>query len=331
MIRTSPDYQEHIDRKLSAIPIPDLRGKRVLDIGCDHGHWSFMAVARGASEVLGVDRNREVRGMGYRNLVKENNVLAKEAGYHNCRFQQFDLGKQWPDLGRADVIFLFSLYHHIFDNCGDHRAIWYWLWRNTAADGELIWENPVDCTDKVVQHNMRASLQPQYALDRIMEAAKIYFIPELIGNAGHEETRWVYRFKPRAIPTYIQNGMIKEGAGGAAPCFLYADGRRQKEIEHVLGFLPYPGSLNLRMEMPFDFEEHYVRAEILDVVARGMGLDVDWAPRWCRFYPLAINGIPVEAIRFEGDNYPLTMVELIAPHGLRYQLRNSDKVRLERP
>jgi hypothetical protein len=52
---------------------------------------------------------------------------------------------------------------------------------------------------------------------------------------------------------------------------------------------------------------------VLDVVARGQGLDVDWKPRWARFYPFS----QAFAFRFEGDTYDERFVELISDHVLR--------------
>ena len=113
-------------------------------------------------------------------------------------------------------------------------------------------------------------------------------------------------------------------AGGAAPAFRYAGGRRQKEIQAALGFEPVPGSLNLQADRPFDWDRGYVRAEISDVAVRGKGLDTDWALRWCRFYPVVVDGIPAWAMKFEGDTYRPNFVELIAPERLRDHLKSND-------
>jgi CTP-dependent riboflavin kinase len=110
------------------------------------------------------------------------------------------------------------------------------------------------------------------------------------------------------------------GAGGATAAFEHAGGRRIGEIAEVLGWRPFPGSLNVRLEVPFDWNDGYYRAEILDVVERGRGLDVEWRPRWARFYPVTIDGVDACAMRFEGERYPAELVELIAPWRLRDRL-----------
>jgi SAM-dependent methyltransferase len=116
------DYQtkERMALKRQAIPLPDLKDKTVLDIGCDHGYWSFLACQMGASSVLGIDRNRKVKDR-MADLVAVNTEAARLMKLP-CEFRKYDIGRQWPNLGRFDVSFLFSLYHHIYQNCGDHNA-----------------------------------------------------------------------------------------------------------------------------------------------------------------------------------------------------------------
>ena len=117
-------------------------------------------------------------------------------------------------------------------------------------------------------------------------------------------------------------GTVQSGAGGASKAFAYADGRRIAEIERVIGVRPLPGSLNVRLSAPFDWDgAPYTRAQILDVVDRSKGLDSEWAPRWGRFYALSVDGIPCWAFRFEGERYPLNFIELIAPVRLRDHIR----------
>ena len=87
-IREHADYQKfsfqlgkitnvgsRMQQKLAAIEdvIPDLTGKDVLDIGCDFGFWSFLSAERGADKVVGLDRNRDVKGLGKVDLVGLNN------------------------------------------------------------------------------------------------------------------------------------------------------------------------------------------------------------------------------------------------------------------
>lgn len=324
----SPDYAqfsledgnlvpgERMQKKLDAIPFPDLNGKKVLDVGCDYGQFSYYAALKGASSVLGLDRNRNVKGVGPMNLIETNREVAK----HNrlrCSFKKIDLGKQWHEYGEFDVVFMFSMYHHVFENVGDHKPIWFWLYRHCKPGGVVLWENPVDLADVVSDRHISGGKREDYTREKILEAAGVYFDIEHIGGAKHEPHREVYRFTAKALPDVRFKALLQDGAGGASKAFEYLNGRRQSEIENVLGYRPHPGSLNMLASAAFDWETGYYRAEVLDVVERGKGLDVEWRPRWARFYPVAVDGIQSHVFRFEGEKYPLHFIEAISPVRLR--------------
>ena len=126
-MRIQPDYQffdfagngaigsvgERLRLKMNAIPLPDLHDKEVLDIGCDFGFWSFLAASLGAKRVLGLDRNRSVKGTGFVNLVEMNRQNAQENGLPACDFAEVNIGKQWREFGRFDARILAR--HHGFD------------------------------------------------------------------------------------------------------------------------------------------------------------------------------------------------------------------------
>jgi 2-polyprenyl-3-methyl-5-hydroxy-6-metoxy-1,4-benzoquinol methylase len=315
---TSGDYQteKRVAQKKAAIPFPDFVGKSVLDVGCDHGYFSFMAARQGASKVLGLDRNRDVRGKGPTNLIAQNTAIAKfDSQLIACQFEHINLGKQWHEYGKFDVILVMSMYHHWYEQCGDHRAIWFWLWRHCAE--QVLFEGPMDDSDPVVRANVS---KPGFMADNILAEACHYFDAEYIGPALHEPTRVVYRFTPKPLPTREYGVMVCGGAGGAAPAFEYESGRRIKELKSVLGFRPFPGSLNLRLFEPFDFNRGYYRSQILDVTDRSKGLDSEWSPRWMRFYPVKIDGTDAIAVRFENEKYSDVFVELVAPVRMRDQI-----------
>jgi SAM-dependent methyltransferase len=338
-----PDYQtpERMALKRAATPLPDLAGRRVLDVGCDMGWWCWEALALGAAEAVGLDRGRHVKGVGPVDLVAQNRAEAARRGVDDaCRFEAIDLGRQWLEFGRFDVVLCLSMYHHAFERCGSHEALWFWLWRHVEADGVLIWEGPVDDFDAVVQKDMSPENRALYTFEAFLTAPDRWFEGELIGRAAHAPLRQVWRFTPRSMPVRRRwSGVAASGAGGAAKAFAYADGRRIGEIEAILGFRPWPGSLNVKCGKPFDWETGYFRARILDVADRKAGLDGEWAPRWCRFYPVMVNpgsdapGVEIEAfaMRFEGERYAKGFVELIAPERLRDRLLITNEVSLWRP
>ncbi len=218
---------ERMGQKLDAIPLPDLKGKRVLDIGCDHGFWSFLASNRGAKQVLGLDRGRPIDGQ-YFDLVKSNTEIAGQyPALNNVHFDSIDLGAQWIEFGRFDVLFMFSLYHHVYNSAGgDHDSIWFWLWRHCALGAVLLWENPVDCSDGVAAAHIGKHLQAGYTKEAILAAAGKFFEIEFIGNARHESTRVVYRFAPKISELLEYSGKAVKGAGGAEKAFQFQNGRR---------------------------------------------------------------------------------------------------------
>lgn len=315
----SPDYQtpKRMELKRQAVPLPeDLSGKRVLDVGCDFGAWCWLATDAGATDVLGLDRNRVVKEYGPVDLVELNRQFAILTG-RNCWFEQVNLGKQWREFGKFDLILCLSMYHHFYECCGDHKPIWFWLWRHCGFDGEVLWEGPVNDSDPVVRANVSDENRKSYTLAKILEAAAPYFTAERLGAALHEPTREVWRFRSIGKTVAHSTATIRVGAGGAAGAFEYKDGRRVREIASILGFEPVPGSLNLALDDPFDWDSGYYRAQVSDVAERGKGLDVDWIPRWARFYPLTIDGVHSCAFRFEGEKYGLNFAELLAPVRLR--------------
>lgn len=324
-IRARADYQHfsfanleqpegRMARKLEALNcvFPDFEGKRVLDIGCDFGYWSFLAASRGAS-VVGLDRSREVKNLGWVDLPGLNNQSA-HANNLDARFIAYEAGLQFHDLGRFDAAFMMSLYHHIYHNTGgDHESIWYWLW--TLAD-EVIWENPVEAHDQVVQMNVHPAIHQWYTETIIRGCAEKYFTIEYEGPALHESTRVVWRLKRKDIPKRVYTGEHRKGAGGASKAFLYANERRMDEIESILGVRPIPGSVNLYLNEDFEWGDRYFRGPVLDVAERGKGLDVPWSYRPARFYPVECNGKQAWVMRFEGEAYPLNFVEVISDQRL---------------
>jgi SAM-dependent methyltransferase len=312
----TPDYQteKRMALKLQAIPLPDLNGKSVLDVGCDMAFWSFLAADRGAAQVTGIDRGRLVRGHQV-NLIEVNQFEAERRNSGGTvSFHHLNLGRQWHQFGRFDIVFLFSLYHHVYAACGDHKPIWFWLHRHTK--GQLLWEGPVDDGDPVVRANVPAHLVAKYTKGEILAAAEPYFAAEYIGPALHEPTREVWRFTPKRLKTEEIAGAAKDGAGGATKAFLHEDSRRSHEVRHIVGYMPKPGSLNVWCDRPFDWNKGYYRAQLLDVVERGKP-NSPWEYRWARLYPVTVNGLEAHAFRFEGEHYNERFVELIAPVKLR--------------
>ena len=300
------DIGPRMSQKLEAIPLPDIKGKSVLDIGCDMGFWSFKCAE--ADRVVGLDRSRSVKGH-FLDLIEYNRHVTNTFDrYKHCEFYPINLGRQWKTYGEFDFVMLFSLYHHIFEQSKDHHPIWFWLWQHTK--GELLWENPVDPKDRVVQINVSSD----YNQGDIFVSSLRFFDRDYIGPAKHEPHRFVYRFYPKELPKKVYTGYRSKGAGGASKAWAYADSRRTKEFKDAIGVEPIQGSINLRLTEPFDWDHGYYRTPILDVKDRSRGIDSPWEERWCRIYPLKANGVDAFAFRFEGERYPEWFMEIVSEH-----------------
>lgn len=330
-------------QKLAAIPLPDLAGKSVLDVGCDAGFFCWLALSRGAARVLGVDRGREVAGVGFVDLAARNREIA--AGLVNadrlndakprCEFVAYDIGRQWPDLGGGehsgahvctgagsglprgfDVVLALSVYHHIYPAVRDHRPIWTWLARQVAADGVLLWEGPVDARDSAVRMHLGAAAG-EFNREAILAAAGRWFNVEHVGPALHRPHREVWRCRPRSVAGLQVRAHVVPGSGHASAAFELDNGRRCREIEQILGYRPYPGTLNLRLPCAFDWEAHgFVSAALMDAVDRADPRSI-WALRRARFYPCTVDGLPGHVIHFDADRQHPHLVGVIAPQRLR--------------
>jgi SAM-dependent methyltransferase len=108
-----------IDRTLSvreAVRSAVTKGARVLDAGCGSGLLSFLAVAAGAGEVIGIDRDH----------VDLARALARENGFGDrIRFIEGDLTTLDSDdlAGKFDVIFAFIYTNHIIIDEARSQAV----------------------------------------------------------------------------------------------------------------------------------------------------------------------------------------------------------------
>src|SRR5438445_1729262 len=96
------------EKRLRRIQLPqDLRGKSVLDIGCNEGFFAFEAERRGAAYVLAIDSDVAARKKFYvvKHLLKSNVefLLLSVSDLHE------------RTIGRFDVTLFLSVFHHLKD------------------------------------------------------------------------------------------------------------------------------------------------------------------------------------------------------------------------
>ncbi|MEO8657000.1 MAG: tetratricopeptide repeat protein [Bryobacteraceae bacterium] len=97
----------------------DLTGKRVLDVGAWDGYWTFLALKRGAREVVAIDDFSDFLGSLNQSDRRawENFDLCRDAlGYteSRCRRVEMSVYNITPELlGRFDVVFFFGTLYHL--------------------------------------------------------------------------------------------------------------------------------------------------------------------------------------------------------------------------
>ena len=110
-------------------------------------------------------------------------------------------------------------------------------------------------------------------------------------------------------------GRVAAGLG-EGQYYISREGYR-RQFSEKLGFSPSPGTLNLKLDLPFALNEtDSVRIEGFEDEGQTFG------GCWCR--PVKINGIRGAIVRPERTSYPATLLELIAPVNLREALSLSD-------
>jgi len=107
--------------------IPDVSGKRILDLGCNNGVFSLQLARMGAREVIGIDRDRKIRQksapyLPVQNVIAQANFVKqafeiKEGVKYPVRYIAHDIARiSELDLGRFDLILALCVVYHELDN-----------------------------------------------------------------------------------------------------------------------------------------------------------------------------------------------------------------------
>jgi len=98
--------------------------------------------------------------------------------------------------------------------------------------------------------------------------------------------------------------------------YISMEGYRS-QIRRLLGFDPFPGTLNLRLKAPFALnEEDAILVDGFISAGRSYGS--------CRCYPCRIDGLRCAIIRPDRSAYPSNLIEIIAPISLREAMNLQD-------
>ncbi|OPY50016.1 MAG: Riboflavin kinase [Methanosaeta sp. PtaU1.Bin112] len=103
------------------------------------------------------------------------------------------------------------------------------------------------------------------------------------------------------------HGKILSGLG-QAQYFLTREGY-SRQFAAKLGFVPFPGTLNVLLEEPFPTDGQEIKIEGFTEEGRTFGM--------CRCYRIRLNGYQAAVVRPEKSRYPPELIEVIAPVQLR--------------
>lgn len=177
--------------------IPDLKGKRVLDLGCSSGLYSLELAIMGAKEVIGIDRNIEIKHrstdtpppqdvIAQAKFVKKSFELLNNVEYP-ITYIAHDIGRlDELNLGRFDLILALCVVYHELDkmpqlvhqlaDMTDHLI----LQASQSHNGELG-----RCADKLRQ--VEILLEAGFTNVEI-DAPIGYPLPVIIGRKGYCDT-----------------------------------------------------------------------------------------------------------------------------------------------
>jgi len=112
----------------------------------------------------------------------------------------------------------------------------------------------------------------------------------------------------------FMRGKISAGLG-QGQYFIAREGYSRQFLHH-LGFVPFPGTLNVLLEGPFPAEKQAIKIEGFQEEGRSFGE--------CKCYRIKLNGIDAAVVVPERSRYPADLVEVVAPVQLRRALGLKD-------
>jgi len=112
-------------------------------------------------------------------------------------------------------------------------------------------------------------------------------------------------------PARIMRGKVSAGRG-EGQFYISKDGYKI-QFREILGFEPFPGTLNVKLDTLFlPPEQKAIRIKRFQDGDRTFGE--------CRCYKIKLNGIDAAVVKPERSDYPADLIEVIAPINLRKAL-----------
>jgi riboflavin kinase len=190
--------------------------------------------------------------------------------------------------------------------------------------------NPVNLSSTILGSSIGTS--PQTAARRLVELEEEGYITRTVTNEGQKirlTEKGILRLKAEYMEykelfdesrlTSIK-GKVTTGLG-EGQYYISLDGYRDQFIKH-LGFDPYPGTLNIKLNEPFaHFETSALKIDGFKDASRTYG--------GCKCYPVMVDGVRGAIIRPDRTNYPMNLVEIISPVNFRKTLGLKDGDEIE--
>jgi len=127
--------------ELMLASLPDVRGRRVVDVGCNAGLYSLECSCRGAANVLGIER--DPRMFGHARVVER---IYRETGrpVGAVRFENADLMQRLDLLDDRDVLIACCVLYHLDPLAALQDAIAKSTLDTLAIQGNTAWCKPAD-------------------------------------------------------------------------------------------------------------------------------------------------------------------------------------------
>jgi SAM-dependent methyltransferase len=167
--------------------LPDLAGRRVVDLGCGFGWFSRWACENGATSVLGIDVSTKMLDRA------RADTNAATIGYRCCDLDVLDL-----DTGSADVVFSSLTFHYV----RDLARLLSTVGGSLAPGGSLVFsvEHPIFSAPTVQEFEARAEGDRFWPLDNYLvegERVRHWFVDGVVKEH-------------RTVATYV-NSVIDSG------------------------------------------------------------------------------------------------------------------------
>jgi SAM-dependent methyltransferase len=175
--------------KLKALHLPDMAGKRFLDVGCNEGFFCGFARFQGAARVVGIDRSVEF-------------IRRARARFPECEL----LVQGWDQLpeGPFDAILLASAIHY----ADDQPALIEDLMSVLARDGVLVLEMGIVSSDKPEWVKVTRGIDERYfpsmaELERVLAGYAWKWMGPSVSQDGDPVARHVIHVRHRLPVAYL--------------------------------------------------------------------------------------------------------------------------------